>query len=134
MNFFDGMKIKYQFGLSKEPPVSNELLKLIAHNPLPADHIIKNEEVLNIYTNDVSLSDIVNFFQERMSFIELEFDQNALELNTPAEIMNAKSVIYSSFVEMLEMISELWNGKSSLGPTKKNLKVPKYVTNGNTIH
>ena len=120
MSFFDTMKAKYQLHLSREQIESEEFEKFVELNFTQADHIEKDGEMLNIYVDKVSLSDIFRFLKKRLPGTKWTVDDELLRLKDPEKIMKAKFMVFSTLAGLLEYRSSVYGTERNKLPAGPN--------------
>ena len=141
MSFLKSLMDKYQQqadGIENDDaPLDNPVSKMLKDNILPADHIVVDDKVVNIYLTDVSLSQIANYFKERLPFIRITVrDDLNYKFENRDELLNAKFVLFSNLAYLLEEVSVKFNGvsKSAADALPQSILEPEYMINGRIYH
>jgi len=106
MAFYDLLKSKYLHDVSTEKVEPNTLQKIIETNLWPADYIELRGEIKHIYSDDIKITDIFDFFKARMPWIKIELSNQDLLEKTPGDIMAVKFLCFHQLAGLLSEVYE----------------------------
>lgn len=98
MSFFEFVKENYRLSMN----ASEEDTKVfVEKNLFQEDYIQKNNEMVNIYRDNVSIDDIILFFKEKMPYVNLVITNPPSDLNERDKLIT-KFVVFSKLVGLME--------------------------------
>ena len=130
MAFYDLLKSKYLHDISTEKVEPASLQKVVETNLWPADYIELEGKIRHIYDTDIKISDILEFFKDRMPWIKIQLKNQELLDKNPEEMMAVKFVCFHQLAGLLSEVHS--NFRKAF--QRSGLVELQEVNNGPTIH
>lgn len=116
MNLFDTIKEKYLKDVELELVDPNEIQQSILLNLWKDDFIEVDGVMVNIYSPEVKLIQILNFFKERMPWMKLQiYNMEQLEKN-PKDVVVVK---YACFNQLAGLLAEAHTNWANAGKPER---------------
>jgi hypothetical protein len=130
MSFYEALKSKYLHDLSVDKVEPEVLEKVIETNIWPSDFIHQNDKVVSIYSPEVTLDNIFDFFKARMPWLKFEIRNQGLLDSNPGELLAMKFICFHQLAGLLSDVHK--NFKRAF--QREGLPEIEEKINGVTLH
>lgn len=130
MSFYDLIKGKYLQDVPIDKVEPNTLQKIIENNIWPSDFIEREGQMKSIYSTEITLTEIFEFFKQRMPWLKFQINnQDVLDKNA-GELMAVK---FLCFHQLAGLLSEV---HANFTKAFRHSVAPDFeeTSNGPTIH
>ena len=101
MSFYNFIKAKYLIDLPVDEIASNTVEKMILTNIWPADYIELDEKNVHIYSPEISLMQIFEFFKAKMPWIKIQITDKDMLDAKPEEALAVKCICFNQLAGLL---------------------------------
>lgn len=104
MSFYDLLKSKYLSEVPTDKVEPNSLQKIIETNIWPSDFIEQEGVMKSIYSVDITLQDIFDFFKQRMPWLKFQINNQEVLDKNPGELLAVKFVCFHQLAGLLSEV------------------------------